>query len=77
MIGWTDDPNTDTDDKLVLAKAKNDLISTLSGSGVALIGSLAPFIIAFSPASDNVKMAAIANGAITGGAGAAIARQKP
>ena len=75
---FKDDPNTKTDDWLAKAAATNDLISTISGSIVSIAGALFPIIIMLIPnIPESVKIAAFGGGAITGGAGALIARQQP
>lgn len=71
------DPNTTTDEILAKAAAHNDLFSTISGSIVSIAGAILPMIIMFSNAPENVKMAALAGGVVTGGAEAVIARQQP
>lgn len=75
---FTDDPNTQTDDYLAKAAAVNDLISTIAGAMVSVVGVLAPIIVVLNPnVSDKVRLAALSGGAIAGGAGAAISRQQP
>jgi hypothetical protein len=74
---FKNDPTTETDDRLALLAARNDLISTLTGSIVSVIGALAPVVICFAPIPTEVKIASWVGGGIVGGAGAAIARQSP
>ena len=75
---FKNDSNTQTDDYLAKAAAFNDLISTVSGAMVAIVGVVAPLAIVLSPIVDtNVKLAALTGGAITGGAGAVLGRQQP
>ena len=75
---FKDDPNTQTDDYLAKAAAFNDLISTISGAMVAIVGAVAPVAIVISSnVEPNVKIAALTGGAITGGAGVVLGRQQP
>lgn len=75
---FKDDPNTQTDDYLAKAAAVNDLISTVAGAMVSVVGVLAPIVIVLNPNVGNeVKLAALSGGAIAGGVGAAISRQQP
>lgn len=75
---FKNDPNTTTDDYIAKAAANSDLLSTISGSIVSMAGAIVPFIIMLTPGiPENVKIAALGGGVITGGAGAFIARQQP
>jgi hypothetical protein len=69
---------TTKDDYLAKAAAFNDLISTVAGAMVSVVGVLAPLVIILNPnVVDSVKLAALGGGAITGGAGAFLGRQQP
>lgn len=71
--------NTDTkiDDAIALMETVADVASTLSGSLVALSGVAIPIIAMFAPLSLEERLGAFGSGGLIGGAGAAIARQKP
>ncbi|WP_019503836.1 hypothetical protein [Pleurocapsa sp. PCC 7319] len=75
---FKDDPNTQTDDYLAKAAAVNDRISTVAGAMVSIVGVLSPIAIILSPSvENNVKLASLGGGLITGGAGAFLGRQQP
>lgn len=80
-LNWRDDPNTTTDDFLVKSAALNDLISTVTGSLVAVIGAIAPIIVAVNGANGAIdtttKVVSVLGAGIAGGAGTLIARQQP
>lgn len=78
MNAFINDPNTETDDKIALLAAQNDRDSTRAGAIVAIIGTIAPILVSIAPwVQVEVKLAFCAGGAITSGAGAAIARHSP
>lgn len=74
---FKDDPTTTTDDRLALSAARNDLISTLTGSAIAILNLIIPTIMCFAPIPVELKIAIWAGGSIGGISGAAIARQSP
>jgi hypothetical protein len=75
---FKNDPSTETDDRIALIAARNDFISTISGSLVSVLGALSPLVVSLVPGVPiEVRLTSWAGGSIIGGAGAAIARQSP